>query len=515
MRCVGRLVVLCALLTACAQASDSRVGGDAAVDAEIDAPDGCVVADELCNNADEDCDGRIDESFTQKGMMCSLGMGACRANGQFVCAASGAMTECNAMPSQPTAERCDHVDNDCDGMTDESLSTVAETCNNMDEDCDGHTDEGFNIGAACDGPDSDACAEGTIACNGPNATMCSDNTSSTVEACNGLDDDCRNGVDDTFPVGQSCSVGLGACARTGQLICNGAGNGTQCDAIAGAPTAELCGNSVDEDCNGADVTCPPNDFAAGAIDISAGGTFTADLTAAHDDNWAASTATLDCGNQGGRDVFYQFTLPAEEVVYFDTLGSNYDSVIRVFAGACTSIGATKACADDACSTTRSQGAVDLLAGTYCLVVDQFSSSTTAGATTLVFKRGGRTGIGISAASGTQTGTTAGKVNHTVAGCESNTTQPDVGYFFLTCPGQTYTVGANTCSGTAFDTVIYLRSGSAATGDVACSDDVTGCGNNFQSRFTSATVSGANLQWIIVDGFGTSGNGAYSLSYTIQ
>jgi hypothetical protein len=219
---------------------------------------------------------------------------------------------------------------------------------------------------------------------------------------------------------------------------------------------------------------------------------------------------------GGRDVFYQFTLPAEEVVYWDTFGSNFDSVVRVFAGACSGIGATQACNDDQCSTTRSQGAVNLQAGTYCLVVDQFSGSTTAGMSSLVFRRGGRTGVGIAAASGTQTGTTAGKVNQSTAGCEPQTAQPDVGYFFLSCPNRNYSVSANTCSGTAFDSVIYLRTGKANTADIACSDDSSGCGSSgLQSRITGATVSGANLQWLIVDGYGTTGNGNYSLTYTVQ
>lgn len=77
------------------------------------------------------------------------------------------------------------------------------------------------------------------------------------------------------------------------------------------------------------------------------------------------------------------------------------------------------------------------------------------------------------------------------------------------------VGASTCTGTAFDTVIYLRSGGAQAGDIACSDDVTGCGNNYQSRFSGATVTGPDLEWLIVDGFGQTGNGNYTISYTVQ
>lgn len=413
--------------------------------------------------------------------------------------------------SADTAPIDGRVDAAPDGPPDACVA-VAEICNNQDDDCDGVRDNGLDLGMPCDGSDSDACVEGVIVCTGTGGTVCNDMTGGTVELCNGVDDDCQNGIDDTFPIGTSCSVGLGACARPGMLVCNTAMTGTTCNAVAGAPSAELCGNGTDEDCNGADAACPVNDSAASAIDISAGGTFNADLTAAHDDNFASGTA---CGNMGGRDVFYQFTLGAEEVVYWDTFGSNFDTVVRVFAGACTGIGATQGCTDDQCSTQQTQGALDLLAGTYCLVVDQYSSSTSGGMSTLSFKRGARSGLPIAAASGSQTGTTAGRTNQSISGCEPQTTQPDVAYFFLSCPGRTYTVGANTCTGTAFDTIIYLRSGKANTGDVACSDDVSGCGNGLQSRFTGATVSGANLQWMIVDGFGTSGNGSYTLTYTVQ
>ena len=238
-----------------------------------------------------------------------------------------------------------------------------------------------------------------------------------------------------------------------------------------------------------------------------GGTFTVDLSAARDNNWIAST---DCGDQGGRDVFYQFTLPAEEVVYFDTFGSNFDTVVRIFAGACTSLGTLSGCADDACATTRSQGAIDLVAGTYCLVVDQFSNAATTGATTLTFRRGGRAGAKLPNASGSVAGTTIGKANLSTASCEANTLRPDSAHFTMTCPGAN-TISANTCSGTAWDTVIYLRRGAATASDTTCADD--NC--SLQSRITNASMSGANLLWLIVDGYGMTGEGAYTLGYTIQ
>ena len=52
-----------------------------------------------------------------------------------------------------------------------------ERCNGVDDDCDSMFDEGFNVGATCDGPDSDLCEEGHIGCT-PDAmgTTCDDAT---------------------------------------------------------------------------------------------------------------------------------------------------------------------------------------------------------------------------------------------------------------------------------------------------------------------------------------------------
>ncbi len=75
---------------------------------------------EVCDGADNDCDGSVDESFTNKGTTCSVGQGVCANSGSFVCTADQSATVCTAAPNSPNAPACDGADNDCDGAIDET-----------------------------------------------------------------------------------------------------------------------------------------------------------------------------------------------------------------------------------------------------------------------------------------------------------------------------------------------------------------------------------------------------------
>jgi hypothetical protein len=159
-------------------------------------------------------------------------------------------------------------------------SIRTERCNGFDDDCDGSIDEGFAVGLACD--------DGGIgACLGTGATRCSTDALSVtceittpglppgMETCNGLDDDCDEGIDE----GLTCT---GACTPTGPEVCNGVDDdcnllvdevdpavGTPCGESMGTclpgalrcvggmltciggtgPRAEVC-NGLDDDCDG-------------------------------------------------------------------------------------------------------------------------------------------------------------------------------------------------------------------------------------------------------------------------
>src|SRR3990172_2510596 len=71
-----------------------------------------------------------------------------------------------------------------------------------------------------------------------------------TEVCDGVDNDCDSQTDEEFvDLGQSCSVGVGACSASGTMVCSVDRSGTVCSAVAGQPSTEIC-NNIDDDCDG-------------------------------------------------------------------------------------------------------------------------------------------------------------------------------------------------------------------------------------------------------------------------
>ena len=73
-----------------------------------------------CNAFDDDCDGNVDEGLglVQAALHNPNG---CTATGILTCDLSSEQLVCDAASAAPTAETCDGLDNDCDGIPDEDF----------------------------------------------------------------------------------------------------------------------------------------------------------------------------------------------------------------------------------------------------------------------------------------------------------------------------------------------------------------------------------------------------------
>ncbi len=250
---------------------------------------------ERCNGRDDDCDQATDEGFAGLGGDCRAGFGACESAGAVVCSEDGLDVRCDAAPGAPRAETCNDLDDDCDGNTDEGVADCCdpgeerrcgvdmgacrvghqacderrawgpcdapgpqpERCDGVDDDCDGATDEGTRnaCGAcgpvpaeACNGADDDC--DGTVDEGVRNA--CDQCGPAPVEVCNDRDDDCDGTTD------EGARNACGECGPVPAEVCNDRDD--DCDGRVdeharndcgecGPPPVEVC-NFLDDDCDG-------------------------------------------------------------------------------------------------------------------------------------------------------------------------------------------------------------------------------------------------------------------------
>ena len=135
---------------------------------------------------------------------------------------------------------------DCNDSEEGMHPTEAENCDGLDNDCDGDIDEGFEcaVGDAAIACTTESALPGERVCT----SQCARDVCRTAEVCNGLDDDLRDGADDTF-VCQKAALGV-AC----DTACGTSGTGTCADDCSGieqcVAATETCNYCDDNGANG-------------------------------------------------------------------------------------------------------------------------------------------------------------------------------------------------------------------------------------------------------------------------
>ncbi len=206
---------------------------------------------EICDGLDNDCDQLTDESFPENNKMCDTGTPGICSKGTSKCAMGTLLCEPMNMPSMET---CDSLDNDCNGTVDDGITGTgipcstgqmgvcsmgttscqnnvidcfpnstpsAEKCDGLDNDCNGMVDENNpEAGNMCMTGMAGACAAGISQCNA-GVLSCKPNNSGVTELCNNQDDNCNGQVDEGNPNnGVTCTCGGNSTCVAGKLECN-------------------------------------------------------------------------------------------------------------------------------------------------------------------------------------------------------------------------------------------------------------------------------------------------------
>ena len=177
---------------------------DSGIDAPVCNPDSGDPAGCPCDpNAFKPSDCYTGPPGTSSKGICQTGTRKCTANGTFT-ACVGEIV--------PQPETCNYTDDDCNGIVDDLFTDAAvlATCNSP-----ACSPSFVDASITCWGPDPGICGAGTLACKGTpkggQPTGCDEFIHTpAAEICNGIDDDCNGTIDDGLDQEGPCDVDDGS-----------------------------------------------------------------------------------------------------------------------------------------------------------------------------------------------------------------------------------------------------------------------------------------------------------------
>jgi hypothetical protein len=237
---------------------------------------------------------------------------------------------------------------------------------------------------------------------------------------------------------------------------------------------------------------PINDLCINAIAVGPGVT-------AGDTLLATSDGPAGCGNN---NVWYRYTPGAAGPVTIsfcaaDGGAADYDTIVGVYTGCCGAL-TLVVCNDDSCGLQSSVTFAATAGTTYFISVGGFSTATGTFAMALIGPAVGCVPDFVVSGAGAYPGNTTAAADDCPGAFG-----PD--HVYQVCIPSAGNWTFSTCTGTAFDTVLFLGT-SCCDGSLAVNDD--SCG--LQSSITANLTPG--IYFVTVEGFGGAA-GAYTLTIT--